>query len=374
MNGLISKLYFFFVNVLSSFFSFLLRVLLTIKSTPSSITMAIFLIFALVWLSDPTIFFYKLLSKHCYFLILLTLFFMTMNFLNYFQFSSKNNSFLQRFWKRALVLFWSIELFTFGIFAYLALFSSELSRFYISQANHSEITSRPSWFWSMFSFSLIAALLSLSLLLMLNRMTMSSLLINSLVIFFVALLWCLFIFEFSKFFLSLNFFGKKSMEMSQLTTSLEAGSKKLKGSISSLKKILNQEDLNELQDSAFSQNISIKNKLKVGSAKLETRVFFSILIVILKFWHVFFVVFFISTFIKNNCRFFDLSSNASIASMVVNLNFLAFFNFIGYIFVAKKFFKPLFIPSYSLWSETTSFGYMAINSELISMLFICLNP
>lgn len=200
----------------------------------------------------------------------------------------------------------------------------------------------------MFSFSLIAALLSLSLLLMLNRMTMSSLLINSLVIFFVALLWCLFIFEFSKFFLSLNFFGKKSMEMSQLTTSLEAGSKKLKGSISSLKKILNQEDLNELQDSAFSQNISIKNKLKVGSAKLETRVFFSILIVILKFWHVFFVVFFISTFIKNNCRFFDLSSNASIASMVVNLNFLAFFNFIGYIFVAKKFFKPLFIPSYSL--------------------------
>lgn len=374
MNGFISKFYLLLIRAFTAISSFLLRLFLIIRYTPSTVASSIFLILITAWLTNPTLFFYKLLLKHCYFFTLLALFFMTMNFLNYFQYSSKNNSFLQRFWKRALILFWSIELFTFGIFAYLALFSSELSRFYIAQAGHSELASRPSWFWSMFSFAMIAALLSLSLLLMLNRMTQSSLFINSLVVFFVALLWGLFIFEFSKFFLSLNFFGKKSLEMGAVATSVEGGSKRIKGALASLKKILNQEDLQELQDAAISQNVSFKLKVKSGSVKLETKTFFSILIVILKFWHVFFVVFFISTFIKNNCRFFDLSSNASIAAMIVNLNFLALFNFIGYIFVAKKLFKPLFIPSYSLWSETISFGYMAINSELTSIVFICLNP
>lgn len=349
---------------ISSFLNYLLR-------APASIPISTFLAFTIIWATNPSLFFYKLLAKHCYFLTIMVLFFMTMNFLNFLQYSSKNNSFLQRFWKRALVLFWSIEMFTFGIFVYLALFSSELSRFFISQNQHSQIQVQASWYWPMASFILIAVLSTATFLLTFKRMAFAALIMGIIILAFSGILWLFYILEFAKFFLTLSFFSKKDWVVLSTTAAVNNPTFKIQDLLTPLQKFLVGGDLMDLQDSIFSQNTTYKIKSKLPSAKFETKTFFSMLIVILKFWHVFFVVFFISSFFKNNIGLFDLSSNANLAASIVNLNFLSMFNFIGYIFLVKRLLKPIIIPSYSLWSETTSFGFMSINNEL-ALFFFCL--
>lgn len=287
-------------------------------------------------LKMPKIFFFKLLFKHFYFLSLVYFIFLTFSFLHFTNFFSRNNSFLSRFWRRSIIIFWALELLTFCIFLYLTLISPELNKLYYFKKPHLYIYNKYSYFNQ---FYLMFVLVCVNLLLCVNlrnKVFFSLNFYKLLTLFVVLFMLHFFFYEFMKFFFTLSYYKKKKFEyINHSRFSKQILQNNIDDSLF-LNVISSALDVELRYKNFFSNNSFLKKKKIIKNFKYQTRKHLMLLISILKFWHVFFVFFVLlislkSFYLENCCN-----STSLLSVNILNINFLLLFNLLGYFLLFKQ--------------------------------------
>lgn len=317
----------------------------------------------------PKLFFFKVLLKHAYFLGLIYFVFLTLSFLHFTNYFSRNNSFLARFWRRSIILFWLIELFTFSIFLYLTLLSPELNKLYFVKKHHLIFVSKYSYFNQ---FYLMFVLSSLNICLTLNLKNKNFFSLNFyklLSVVIVLLLLHFFFFEFLKFFFLLSYYRKHSYEFVPLATyTKDIFNISLEKSL--IENIYNAQKKTEVVfNHFFTDNIFLKKRKVLKNIKNQTKKHFMFLISLLKFWHVLFVFLFLLVSLKS--FYLDNFNSATdiISANILNINFLLIFNLLSYFLLLKQTFYRLSLLRYNILYYLTWDNINVVWKELYNLFF-----
>lgn len=305
------------------------------------------------FLKTPKVFFFKILFKNFYFISLVYFIFLTFSFLHFTNFFSRNNSFLSRFWRRSIIIFWLLELLTFGIFLYLTLISPELNKLFFVKKPHVYLYNKYSYY-NQFYLMFLLVIVNLCLCVNLKNKTFFSLNFYKLLTLCVVLfMFHFFFYEFMKFFFTLSYHKKKKFEYFNRSSF----SKKIfkhsidEGLIKNAVKLSFKSEA--LYKNILWNNNFFKKRKVIKNFKYQTRKHFMFLISILKFWHVFFVFFVLLISLKS--FYLETYSNTTdlLSANILNINFLLMFNLLSYFILIKQSFYRYTLLRYNIFYYVT---------------------
>lgn len=259
----------------------------------------------------------------------------------------------QRFWKRALGLFWALELFLFSIYLFLAIISpQEVSYMLDSSQLVSNVTLNLNIFFKNITYVLIIVLLA-NLQILMYKFNM----MRAAVAAIIGGLLCMVIFDdFMQFYAISNFYN--SFTWSHLRLEL---------------------DNVKYDANAYTSKYAGVWELELSELKTRTICHYYYLLIFLKLWHTVFIFIFFLFFENINWRLAITSYN-TLAANLQNFYFLMFFNYILKIATFKQY--MVYISTYVYyWFYLNSNGYdymyayslFNINYFLfVKELFICL--
>ena len=252
---------------------------------------------------------------------------------------SKYTSQNQRFWKRALTVFWIIECFLFAIVMFLWFISPDNLKYGI---NHREVIVALNFKPSVF----IQTMYSVTLILIITRFLVYTKITNNRLLYYVTaylltiLLFSVLLNEFYQLVLMLN-------RASTICCDYEIIDRTYKSA--ETRKVFN-----ELTESI------VYNQMKS-------------LILFLKFWHVLFIIVYIAF---NQLQYFNKKSLSfdSFSSIYLNCTYLFLFNLLGIIFFSKyNFYFLVEYPTY-YYHTTNKFGFIyIIIQHSLYMLYSMIN-
>lgn len=283
----------------------------------------------------------KLMVKYCYLIIFIYLIISTYQFLNNSLKYGKYVAFQQRFWKIAYLSFWLIELFLFFLLTYFT-FISPSETFYV-------LDSRKNFYiFNFFSYTF----------------SWSTLLLVSVAFFFF---WFSHV-KYKKYynfvcvysiicFVFLNiYFFTEFLKFYYVVQHFKY-------------KIQNFIDINTPKNnfSYLNTNYLYYYKKSIWIYKARTQHFFIMLLVLVKFWHIFFVYLFFLFYYKELANQKNLNHDIFSYNMQ-NFAFLIFFNFYTYVLMFKKYMYFLVIIDYV--KRIFLINYSLVKSEITILIYI----
>ena len=265
---------------------------------------------------------------------------------------NKYTSVIQRFWKRSFSVFWSLEITLFFIYIYLMIISpAEYNYQYLNQKEYqSNLIFISSSYYTYFYFFLLflITLLKFSLFFVKKKHNINTLLLPLIIILFIYTY--ILYFEFYKYYFVNNWYSFNNNNLSTLNRNF---------------------NFNFNNNTLIINNELILNKIK-NKTNIWSKTFnhFSTVIIILKFWH---LIFIISFFLFSCVKYFTTKkiSLDLIGSNYQNSLFIIIFYLITYVIFLKKNLYFLITYIYSFNNTTQNFSWTQINYylEYFSMFY-----